>query len=64
MSSRSRYYGKGKLVTHKDFPANVIGTIQYADHRNDKYQVMWKKPGGERWIQLHTRMVLKPYGDN
>tara|TARA_Y100001973_G_C5175252_1_gene321508 strand:- start:306 stop:497 length:192 start_codon:yes stop_codon:yes gene_type:complete len=61
MSNLSKYYGKGKLVVLKFEDNGAIGAIQYANHRSDKYQIMWKRPGGERWIGLHSRLALKPY---
>ena len=61
MSKYSKYYGKGKKVVMMYEESDAIGTIQQAFHRNDRYHVMWKRPGGERWMQLHSRMALKPY---
>jgi len=61
MSMHSKYYGKGKLVKLRDGSDRTVGTIQFADHRNDRYQIMWKRPGGERWISLHSRMALLPF---
>ena len=61
MGNHSRYYGRGKMVVLKFEKSDAVGEIQFASHRSDRYQVMWKKPGGERWIQLHSRMALKPY---
>ena len=61
MSKHSKYYGKGKLVKLRDGSDRAVGTIQFADHRNDRYQIMWKRPGGERWMSLHSRMALLPF---
>ena len=61
MSSQNKYYGKGRLVKLRDGSDRTVGTIQYADHRNDRYQIMWKRPGGERWMSLHSRMALVPF---
>ena len=64
MSKHSKYYGKGKKVVMNNEESDAIGTIQQAFHRVDRYHVMWKRPGGERWMGLHSRMVLKPYLGN
>ena len=61
MSNHSKYYGKGKFVVMMLEESSVVGQIQFANHKSDRYEVMWKKPGGERWMQLHSRMALKPY---
>ena len=63
MSKHSKYYGKGKLVKLRYGSDRTIGTIQFADHRNDRYQIMWKRPGEERWLSLHSRMALVPCKD-
>ena len=58
MSSQNKYYGRGRKVKLKDGSDRTVGIIQFADHRNDRYQIMWKRPGGERWMSLHSRMAL------
>ena len=64
MRAYSKYYGKGKSVKLKDGSDRTVGIIHFADHRNDRYQIMWKRPGGERWLSLHSRMALVPFGEN
>ena len=62
MSNHSKYYGKGKLVKLRDGSDRTIGTIQFADHKNDRYHVVWKRPGQTRGhISLHSRMALVTY---
>ena len=62
MSNISRHYGVGKLVKLRDGSDRTVGTIQNADHKNDRYQIMWKRPGASRGhVSLHSRMALVPF---
>lgn len=61
--NHSKRYGKGKLVKLRDGSDRTVGMIEFADHRNDRYEIVWKRPGGERWRSLHSRMALVPFQD-
>lgn len=62
MSNQSRYYGHGKKVKLKNGSDRTVGTIEFADHKNDRYHIVWRRPGQARGhMSLHSRLALVPF---
>jgi hypothetical protein len=62
MSNLGRYYGRGKKVKLRDGSDRMVGTIEFADHKNDLYHITWKRPGDRRGnMSSHSRLALIPH---